>query len=67
MNILCALFGHHVPVFNPTGSEYVGVTYFATDGIGRQHAHLWAICPRCGTRYQLGSIHIPKIEERKNV
>jgi hypothetical protein len=64
MNILCALFGHHVPIFRPHGAEYVKVEHFGTDGIGRVHGNLRAVCPRCGRKYLLGRIHIPKIEEQ---
>jgi len=30
------------------------------DGIGTTHARLMTRCERCGTRYQVGKIHLPK-------
>jgi ribosomal protein L37E len=33
------------------------------DGIGRQHASVYAECKRCGKEFFAGMIHVPKWKE----
>lgn len=65
MSILCALFGHKSLENKYNGSEYMKVRIVHTDGIGRVHAHLTAECPRCGEKYNAGSIHVPQLKGTK--
>lgn len=59
MNILCAIFGHKANEHVYSGGEYMKVRPGAIDGIGREHATLYACCPRCGAEYRAGQIHRP--------
>jgi hypothetical protein len=67
MNILCKIFGHSPPVyakkgwFSP-GEEYAQAApgYRATDGIGRVHVIIEGECARCGKRFHLARLHLPK-------
>jgi hypothetical protein len=58
-NILCTLFGHKSLEGVYSGAEYMRVLPTTIDGIGREHADLYARCPRCGCSYRAGRIHRP--------
>lgn len=60
MSILCAIFGHRDRENDYSGGEYMNVITGAIDGIGREHATLYATCPRCDNSYRAGMIHLPK-------
>lgn len=60
MSILCAIFGHKSHEHTFSGAEYMHIKVGPIDGIGRVHATLYAICPRCGQRHRAGAIHLPK-------
>ena len=58
MNILCKLFGHKSSEHDYSGGEYMRLARGAIDGIGREHATLYARCPRCEKKYRAGQIHL---------
>ena len=66
MNLLCKVFGHKPPVYAKKGwyspgEEYAKVgSNIQTDGIGRKHASVYSICPRCDKEFKLCMIHLPK-------
>jgi len=64
MNLICRLFGHRTPYddYRP-GFFYMKVRLNAVDGIGRQHASVYAECKRCGEEFFAGMIHVPKWSE----
>lgn len=64
MSLLCVLFGHKSREDDYSGGEYMRVRLGAIDGIERQHATLIATCPRCGTEYRAGQIHVPKLKAK---
>lgn len=59
MNLLCLVFGHKSLQGIYSGAEYMRVVPGAIDGIGREHARLYATCPRCEREYSAGAIHLP--------
>ena len=64
MNLLCAIFGHKPPVYAEKGwwspgEEYGRVQMETTDGIGRNHAKIYAECPRCAAEFCVARIHVP--------
>lgn len=62
MNILCKIFGHKKPSLMPYGEDYMELKCSITDNIGRIHADIYAICPRCKKVYRIGRTYIlPKI------
>lgn len=66
MAILCKIFGHKPPVYAPNpGGEYMTMELRGIDGINRQHAILRGECPRCKTRYIVGSTHVPGKHNRR--
>lgn len=66
MNLICKLFGHKSREKCYSGGEYMRVSIYTTDGIGRVHATLSAQCPRCNAEYRAGMIHLPKTEATVN-
>jgi len=65
MSILCKLFGHQPPVYATKGwyspgEEYGQLTDYVTDGAGRIHAKVEAECARCGTKFTVARVHLPK-------
>jgi hypothetical protein len=60
MNLLCSLFGHKSRERDYSGGEYMRVQLGEIDGIGREHATLYARCPRCDKTYRAGRIHLPR-------
>lgn len=58
MSILCRLFGHKSNEHVYDGGEYMRIRTGAIDGIGREHATLFATCPRCVQEYRAGQIHL---------
>lgn len=58
MSILCKLFGHKSREHDYSGGEYMRMGRGAIDGIGREHATLYAHCPRCEKKYRAGQIHL---------
>lgn len=58
MNILCKLFGHKSSEHDYSGGEYMRLARGAIDGVGREHATLYARCPRCEKKYRAGQIHL---------
>lgn len=58
MSILCKLFGHKSSEHVYSGGEYMKVCRDTIDGIGREHARLYARCPRCEKTYRAGMIHL---------
>ncbi len=64
--ILCALFGHIYPtrlIGKGQGYMYAGkVCDLYPDGIQRVHANVYSTCPRCGERFLLCKIHVPRIK-----
>lgn len=67
--MFCKLFGHKPPVYAEKGwyspgQEYMKVQLDAVDGSGRQHAVIYADCARCGKRFKVGRIHVPKWEAK---
>lgn len=65
MSILCKLGGHKSLEHVYGGAEYMRVVPFAVDGIGREHATLYAQCPRCNQEYDAGKIHIPRARKEQ--
>lgn len=65
MSLICKLFGHKPPIYsNNAGGEYGTLQYNEIDGIGRQHASLYANCPRCGVSYHVMNTHVRKDHEK---
>jgi len=61
MNIFCEWFGHRPEFgYSGEGSGYFEVNGSVTDGIGRVHLYLWCTCERCGERFHVGNIYLPK-------
>lgn len=60
MSILCELFGHKSLEGIYGGAEYMRVSQRAIDGTGRVHYRLIAVCPRCGSEYWNGAVHVLK-------
>ena len=62
MTLLCSLFGHRPELgYNDReGERYLRVIRRGVDGIGREHAAIYATCRRCGREYKIGNIHVPK-------
>ena len=60
MSVICRFFGHRPRENDYSGGEYMRALPGAIDGIGREHATLYATCPRCGVSYRAGQIHLPK-------
>ncbi|WP_289241666.1 hypothetical protein [Delftia sp.] len=58
MSILCRLFGHKPRERDYSGGEYMRVARGPVDGIGREHATLYARCLRCEQEYRAGQIHL---------
>ena len=44
---------------------YFDIDGVITDGIGREHAWLSTICAKCGDRYTIGMVHLPKSSDKK--
>lgn len=71
MGLICKLFGHTPePGYygDSRGGNYSGyleVELDAMDGMGRQHARVYATCRWCGRRYQVGMIHVPRTKESR--
>lgn len=69
MGLICKLFGHtpEPGYYGDSGNGdchgYLQVELDALDGMGRQHARVYATCRRCGKRYQAGMIHVPRMKE----
>lgn len=62
----CSVFGHKPHECTYSGEEYMRVVPGAIDGIGREHATLYARCPRCSSHYRAGQIHlIPRSREQE--
>ena len=65
MSLLCKIFGH-VPAYGY--GDRPGRGYFNVelppyeDNIGRLHCDLTCKCERCGIKYNVGKIHLPKDE-----
>lgn len=64
-NLTCKLFGHKPPVYGEKGwwspgEEYGRVIVGPTDGTGRVHARVEAECARCGEKFIVARIHLPK-------
>lgn len=57
--LLCKAFGHKTNEKIYTGGEYAEVQPTTTDGIGREHATLYARCPRCNEKHRIGQVHRP--------
>jgi hypothetical protein len=60
---ICTVYGHR-PAFgygDHEGYGYFDVRLNTVDGIGRQHADLYTFCERCGVKYHVGMIHVPKV------
>lgn len=62
MSILCKLFGHKSREHDYSGGQYMDVRRDTIDGIGREHARLYARCPRCEKSYRAGMIHLVQRE-----
>lgn len=65
MKWLCKLFGHQPPIYakpcwGGTGQEYAKVKPGTVDGVGRWHSTVESECPRCGEKFMLCRIHVPK-------
>ena len=62
LKLTCVLFGHQPETgcHGREGEGYFQVISEGIDGIGTTHARLMTRCERCGTRYQVGKIHLPK-------
>lgn len=64
MSILCELFGHKPPASYSEHSSWGGGNYLTVsnnayvDGIGRGHANVTGMCPRCGANYIVGITHV---------
>jgi hypothetical protein len=52
-------YGRHYNPIN-SGEGYFRVVQRELDGVGTRHASLHTECERCGKKYQIGRIHIPK-------
>lgn len=63
--LLCEILGHKLPKGYANGRPYLTIKTVLTDGIGRQHAFLYARCDRCDEEYHVASIHLPEGEEQK--
>lgn len=68
MNMLCTLFGHKPPVYAKKGwyspgEEYGTIRLGVIDGLGTQHAMVEAECARCGQRFIVARVHLPKEPE----
>lgn len=64
MNIICKLLGHKIrPGHYGYGERYLDVTVGPVDGIDRVHADLHTECERCGTRFKVGKIHLPIVDD----
>lgn len=51
----------HVPSRGWAGGiPYFRILPITVDGIGHQHALLEATCKKCGCKYTVGAIHLPK-------
>jgi len=58
----CKIFGHTPPMYGSTVS-YGKVVRHGVDGIGREHAVVYAQCDRCGEDYLIIRIHLPKVDD----
>ena len=67
MNLLCLVFGHKSLEGIYSGAEYMRVVPGSIDGIGREHARLYAHCPRCEREYTAGAIHLPPRALERNL
>lgn len=70
MNILCKWFGHKPPVYGPKGwwspgEEYGRLRNLITDGCGRVHAIVTGECARCGEKFDMARVHLPREEDVK--
>ena len=64
MSFLCDLLGHKIPKgYHGYGEKYLDVRVFAVDGIDRIHANLSTECERCGTKFNVGNIHLPMLDQ----
>ena len=64
MSFLCDLLGHKIPKgYHGYGEKYLNVRVFAVDGIDRIHARLTTECERCETKFDVGNIHLPMLEQ----
>lgn len=63
MTLACALVGHKTVRGYCGGLPYFRITNTTVDGIGRVHAWLDTECIRCGERFTIGMVHLPKRKE----
>lgn len=56
----CRLFGHTLPKGYGRSPPYLDITRHGVDGIGREHASLYAKCRHCDQSYHVASVHLPK-------
>lgn len=62
MSIICKLFGHKPLTTDGWcgGVGYANVGYTARDGLGTDHLYLSTKCPRCGVKYWICNVHVPR-------
>lgn len=64
--LLCNVLGHKLPTGYCGAPPYLRIgTNIITDGIGRRHASLYALCDRCDEEYHVASIHLPNDEKKE--
>lgn len=65
MALFCKWFGHvpnHGWKEDKTGNGYFWLTFYAHDGMDVVHANVIGDCERCGIKYQIGRVHLPKTD-----